>query len=506
MDFEDIRQWQGTAEAIAKELKRQIEQLGLSVEPPAVRTVRLWRSKQLLSQPKGQEFRFRQILEGLAVALLLKRGWTLAAIAQVLPSFRDATLEQQILAEADRQDPTWLPQMQTTTLPLPTGHASTIELAEDTVILLAQGILRQYTRILNRDIVRQDDRYMPSELYRAMCKLGRLYIESGQSDRAACVHTVLERARYPLDKLDKWELDIFCHPDFRFGQAILITPDLRVPTSDCAEIANTRGTFGEDNVIEHRLYQRLREATERLGIRHQHKAYTALRSLFGSRSLIGEHQLLEYLRDNDLTPLQGMIVDTFFDSVPDVWLIDGHAHRCAYCGTLMRPYPDRKLFPDGRCPIRQCLGHNSSKAKVSEKLDPNQDRLLIAQPQILTYWTGPAIDELAIFDAAIKNGLDAELYPESDQCDIGINRRNIGIDAKSYTSPVSLALRLNRSIGGLVHYRRRIIAVSDQLIEERPDYLSTFQSVLDKKGDAATLEILSVSQVIELLKKIKYEN
>jgi hypothetical protein len=271
-------------------------------------------------------------------------------------------------------------------------------------------------------------------------------------------------------------------------------------------LPNARGTFGEDNVIEHRLYQRLREATERLGIRHQHKAYTALRSLFGSRSLIGEHQLLDYLRDNDLTPLQGMIVDTFFDSVPDVWLIDGHAHRCAYCGTLMRPYPDRKLFPDGRCPIRQCLGHNSSKAKVSEKLDPNQDRLLIAQPQILTYWTGPAIDELAIFDAAIKNGLDAELYPESDLCDVAINGRNIGIDAKSYTSPVSLALRLNRSIGGLEHYRRRIIAVSDQLIEERPDYLSTFQSAIDKKGDPATLEILSVSQVIQLLKKIKYEN
>jgi hypothetical protein len=170
-------------------------------------------------------------------------------------------LEQQILAEADGQDPTWLPQMQTTTLPLPTGHASTIDLAEDTVILLAQGILRQYTRILNRDIVRQDDS-MPSELYRAMCKLGRLYIESGQSDRAACVHTVLERARYPLDQ---WDLDIFCHADFRLGQVILIDPDLRVPTPDCAEIANTRGTFGEDNVIEHRLYQRLREATERLG-------------------------------------------------------------------------------------------------------------------------------------------------------------------------------------------------------------------------------------------------
>lgn len=502
MYFEDDRQWQGTAEFLTKELKRRIEQLGLSVEPPAVRTVRSWRAKQLLSQPKGQEFRFRQILEGLATALLLKKGWTLAAIVQVLPSFPDATLEQQIIAEANCQDPSWLPPMQTGTLPLPTGHASNLDLAEDAVVLLAQGILRQYIRTLNREIVRQEDS-MPSELYRAMCKLGRLYIEAGKSDRAACVHTVLERARYSLDR---WDLNIFSQPDFRFRQAILIDPDLRVPTPDCAEIANSRGTFGEDNAIERRLYERLIEATEQLGSRQKHKAYTALRSLFGSRSLIGEHQLLDYLRDNDLTPLQGMIVDTFFDRVPDIWLINGQAHRCAYCGTLMRPSPDRKLFSDGRCPIRQCLGHDSSTAKVSEKLDPNRDRLLIAKPQILTYWTGPGIDELAIFDAAIKNGLDAELYPESDLCDIGINRRNIGIDAKSYTSPVSLALRLNRSIGGLIHYRRRIIAVSDRLIEERPDYLSTFRSAIDKKGDTATLEILSVSQVIELLKAIKYEN
>jgi hypothetical protein len=502
MYFEDDRQWQGTAEFLTKELKRRIEQLGLSVEPPALRTVRSWRAKQLLSQPKGQEFGFRQILEGLATALLLKKGWTLAAIAQVLPSFPDLVLEQQIIAEGDRQDPTWLPPMQTATLPLPTGHASTLDLAEDTVVLLAQGIMRQYTRTLNREILRQDDA-MPSQLYRAMCKLGRLYIEEGLPDRAACIHTVLEGAR---SSLEKWDLKIFRHPDFRFRQAILIDPDLRVPTSDCTEIAHSKGAFGEDNAIEHRLYERLREATERLGNRHRHKAYTALRSLFGSRSLIGEHQLLDYLRDKDLTPLQGTIADTFFDSVPDIWLINGQAHRCAYCGTLMRPYPDRKLFPDGRCPIRQCLGHESSTAKVSDKLDPNQDQLLIAKPQILTYWTGPGIDELAIFDAAIKNGLDAELYPESDLCDVAINGRNIGIDAKSYTSPVSLALRLNRSIGGLIHYRRRIIAVSDQLIDERPDYLSTFHSAIDKKGNPATLEILSVSQVIQLLKAIKYEN
>nr|CAD5928645.1 hypothetical protein NO713_01141 [Planktothrix pseudagardhii] len=502
MYFEDVRQWQGTAETLTQELKRQIEQLGLSVEPPAVRTVRSWRSKQLLSQPKGQEFGFRQILEGLATTLLLKKGWTLTAIAQVLPSFPDLVLEQQIMAETNGQDPTWSPPIHTAALPLPIGHASTQDLAEDAVVLLAQGVVRQFTRTLNREIVRQDDS-MPAELYRAMCKLGRLYIEEGLPDRAACVHTVLERGRYPLEK---WDLDIFRHPDFRFRQAILIDPDLRVPTSDCAEIANSKGTFGEDNVIEHRLHERLREATERLGSRRQHKAYTALRDLFARNSLIGEHQLLDYLVEKDLTPLQGMIIDTFFDRVPDIWLIDGSAHRCASCGTLMRPYPNQKLFPQGRCPIRQCEGHEPSNAKIGEKLDPNKDSLLIAKPQILTYWTGPAIDEVKIFDTARNYGLNAELYPESDLCDIAINDRSIGIDAKSYSSPVSLALRLNRSIGGLSYYRRRIIAVSDQLIEDNPYYLSTLQSTLDKKGDPANLEILSVSEIIQLLKGMKYEN
>ncbi len=124
----------------------------------------------------------------------------LAAIAQILPSFPDLLLEQQIIAEADGQDPTWSPPMQTVTLPLTPGQASTLDLAEDAVVLLAQGILRQYSGVLNREIVRQDDS-MPSELYRAMCKLGRLDIEAGLPDRAACVHNVLERARYPLLKI-----------------------------------------------------------------------------------------------------------------------------------------------------------------------------------------------------------------------------------------------------------------------------------------------------------------
>jgi len=370
-------------------------------------------------------------------------------------------------------------------------NPSPLALANDAIVLLAQGIMRQYTKVLNQEIVRQDDS-LSLELYKAMCKLGRLYIEEGRPDRAACVHAVLERARYPNYS---WGLEVFERDDFPFRQARLIESELRVPTADCAEIAHSSGAFGEDNVIERRLYEQLLEATEKVGRHRKHKAYTAVRELLGRRSLIGERQLIDYLNENDLTPLQGIINEAFFDSVPEIWLIDSFAYSCEYCGTLLRRNATGKI----QCPLRQCEGHEPSKVKNAKKIDPNDDRLLIAKPQILTYWTGPGIDELKIFDAAKQRGLDAKLYPESDLCDIAINDRQVGIDVKSYTDPVSLASKLNRGIGGLSNYSRRIIAVSDLLIKDNPDYVSTLQSNLNKEGEQTTLEIKSVKEVINSL-------
>lgn len=327
-----------------------------------------------------------------------------------------------------------------------------------------------------------------------MWRLGRLYIEEGKEDRAACIHDVLDRARYRFDA-PEWWLGIFQKPTFRFRQAILIDSVLNVPTPDCAVIANLAGAFGEDNLLEYRFHARLREAADRFG-RHRDSAYTAIRELLGRRSLICEREFAAWLIEHRLTPLQQTIIEEFFQSVPELWLLDGRAHRCANCGTLMRPHPDKARFPEGHCPIRQCNGKHPHR--VGERLDPMLG-LHVARPQILVYWTGPAIDDLSIYDEAKRRGLEADLYPETDLCDVAIGGRAIGIDAKSYSSPVSLALRLNRSIGGLMHYRRRIIAVGDELLDINPDYIATVRSCLDKRGSPSTLEILPVSAVINAL-------
>lgn len=492
--LEALRQWQGTADLLAEQLAHQIKELNLSVEVPVVRTVRLWRSKNIFSQPPKQKFGFRQILEGLATTLLLKKGWTLSAIAQILPSLSDLALEQQILAEVEGQDTTWLPEN------LVKDHRHQIDKAENAVVLLAQGILRLYTRLLaNQEIVRQDDN-LPIELYQAMCQLGRLYIEEGKIDQAACVHQVLNLARFPL-KNPQWNLALFQETEFAHQYLILIDSEFGVPTNDCGEIARKYGGFGEDNLIERRIYLQLSQATEKLGNRKDF-AYTKIRELLGRFSLISEHQLFVYLEEHNLTPLQREIFN-FYTEVPDIWLIKKLAHRCAYCGTLMRPYGNQK-YEDGQCPIWQCQGH--LKPKIAEKLDPQKEPLLIALPQILTYWTAPAIDELAIYDMAKEKGLEVELYPSSDQCDIAINHLEIGIDAKSYSSPFALATKLNYSIGGLKNYKHRIIAISDRLIQDNPYYLDKLRDKLDNTGYQATLNIMSVSQVINNIKEGKYEN
>ena len=142
MHFENVRDWEGTADALTQELRRKIDTLGLPVEAPNVRTVRSWRSKHLFSQAKGKNFGFRQILEGLASALFVKKGWTLKAIAEVLPSFDDLALEQQIIAEATNVEPTVSMEIKTRSLlqgSQERRHKS--NLAENAVILLAQGIL-----------------------------------------------------------------------------------------------------------------------------------------------------------------------------------------------------------------------------------------------------------------------------------------------------------------------------------------------------------------------------
>lgn len=486
--------WSGTAEDLADELGRVMRLLNLDIKVPSVRTIRLWRTKRLLGKDAKGRFTRRQILEALAATILFERGWSTSAIADAFASSNDSELER-IIREVN-------PPVDAVSLVAATaksGHRrGSNDVAEQAAVLLAQGILLQYRRILpGREIIRQDDT-VPSELQSAMSLLGRLYIEQGAEDRAACIHDVLSRSRCSLNSAE-WGIEIFQTDEFRFGNAVLIEPSLKVPTADCEVIAMLAGKFGEDNLVEYRLHNKLREAAERLAAR-RHAAYTGVRELLVRHPLIEERALVEFLDERSLSPLQRTVVDEFYDEVPEAWLIQGRIHRCSHCSALMRPHPDTRRFPGGVCPIRQCAA--KWPPKVGARIDPAVP-VLIAKPQVLAYWVGPGIDELQIYDEARRLGLDAELYPEADQCDVSIGGRIVGIDVKSYSSPVSLGLRLNSSIGGMIHYQRRIIAIGDDLFARNPDYGTMVRSMLEPRGEQSTLEIMDVSSVIAMLKEVR---
>jgi hypothetical protein len=464
--------WRGTAEELLKEVERILERSFPAIPAPSLRTIRLWRTKGVMSASGTRSFTGRQLLEAVAVLNLQGRGWSLAAIGDLLPRLDSAAVANRLSGDSD-----W-GEGGNASGSRHTRAANFVELA---AVLLAQGALKLYDRVLpRREIVRQDD-MLPTELHQAMCLIGRLYIEEGKPDRAGCVHDLLDRARLPLAD---WDLEAFRRDSFRFRDALLIDPDLRVPTQDALAVA-TSGGWGMDDIIESQLHARLRELVDRLGPT-RNAAYTSVREFVARRSLASESEIRDWFEDRKISAIQG-IVDDLYDHVPECWLISGRANRCAWCGTLLKPHPDVKRFPDGKCPLRQCSSKREPRA--GERLDPSG--LLVCRPQVLMYWTNPAIDELEVFDAAEKAGLDAELYPEGDRCDVSIGKDRVGIDVKCYTSPVSLAVRLNKGIGGLAGYRKRILAVPDSLIG-RPGYLDILKTTLDDSSEASTVQIKGV--------------
>ena len=71
------------------------------------------------------------------------------------------------------------------------------------------------------------------------------------------------------------------------------------------------------------------------------------------------------------------------------------------------------------------------------------------EKSVLAYWVGPGLAEVRIYDRLRTAGLNVVLYPDEDAADVGTADFRLGIDVKTYGSPVMLARRLSAGIGGL---------------------------------------------------------
>lgn len=351
-----------------------------------------------------------------------------------------------------------------------------------TAMMLARGLVDIYDRITLDGSAVQQDATMPSSARRALARLSRLCIEGGVEDIGSTIHLVMGRASGPLSG---WQVPAFA-PPFRFADVELVNSEFGVPTDDCRELARLGGS--EIDAAEDLHHEQLRAAVQSYPAAKRHHAYTSIR---------------EYVVRNPATPLdhlhrfitQGQhahaarAIASLYRTIPQNAIAGGLARTCGRCGSLL--WPDRDpAYPHGRCRVRRCaIEGDTIPGTIID--DPVTWRL--ATSAVLAFWVGPGFDETRLYDALREAGRQPILYPQSDAADVSLDALTIGIDVKTYSSPLLLGSRLSQSIGRLALFERRIVAVPAYKLRLNARYLEDLRLAYTGSD---RLEFASIADVL----------
>jgi hypothetical protein len=346
--------------------------------------------------------------------------------------------------------------------------AADMRSVEVTAVLLARGLLEVYDLAEASGKAVQQDASLPVSARRAMTLLSRLCLETGAAeDLGGNIHDVMHMACAPFRD---WGLRPLA-PPFPYADVSLIDRDLGVPTEDCREMARQGGS--EVAAHEELQHEALRTAVAGYPPRQRSAAYTAIRELVVRRPVIRVSDLLEFVTSGGHYAAT-QAIQSFYRPIPQAALFGGAARLCGHCGSLLWPERDVSAHPDGRCRIRQCRLAHPGSLRGEDIAEPGEWKLATAAS--LAFWVGPGLDEIRIHDALLAAGRASVLYPEADAADVGVDELEVGIDVKTYASPVVLAARLSHSVGRLGIFRERILAVPDDKIRLNPRYLEQLRA------------------------------
>lgn len=360
--------------------------------------------------------------------------------------------------------------------------------AEVTGIMLARALNEIHDQIASDGVPVRQDSSLPLTARRALSQLSAHCLLSGPryEDLGSSVHLLMAMACKPFGD---WGLPEFREP-YLYADVNLIDPDNAVPTEDCRELARL-GSGGEIALQEERHHERLQAAIKGLTAKQRSKAYTSLREFCVRNPAVTNAELHGHISKDGLIAAAQTLLSSY-RPIPLGALFGGKAHRCAHCRSLLWPDKDIASYPDGRCRIRQCrLAHPN--ASCGEVIDRPAD-WRVAIEGVLAFWVGPGLDEIRIFDALLAKGLQATLYPLADAADVGLDGLKVGIDVKTYASPLLLGARLTRSIGRLATFERKIIAVPDDKLRLNKRYLEQLRA---SYHGAEALEFRTTGSVIE---------
>lgn len=457
--------------------------LGIGGDLPDVRTLRLWRTKRLMSID-GRHFTRKNILEVLVWRKLQQRdGLSQQAAAQRARSLDEPRL---LLLLQD------------------TGNLPPPSIGPDPLItlqLLASGIVTLYSRVGKGAIVGHTDSHVtgientPVTLRQAMARLGHHYFAEEHEDRASSVHQLLNMCKRPLNE---WAPQALATLE-EYSGVVLVDPDYLdapVPSEACETIAETAaGARHVSDLIERQLHEHLREAIQQLSEADAERAYTRIREYVARHPLTSAGELGDLHHDDDV-PYAAITFLYKHVYVPvHAWdSRDGReVYQCRYCSGLIAAQQGN--WEKAAC----CLAGCREEHPTAENRRLPLAESYIARPEILKFWVDPARDELRIYDALRKMpGLRERviLYPHADRCDVSVADQ-AGVDVKDYRDPVILAQRLNRSSLGVFLYSDAILAIANRR------YTRTYQEQLEERltpDRKSRLKIMSVNQTIKYLK------
>ncbi|TAY52974.1 hypothetical protein [Rhizobium leguminosarum] len=351
------------------------------------------------------------------------------------------------------------------------------------VRLTARGLVDAFQMLKSSRDVFSPGPELPTTLRRAMALVSAVAMREGYPfDIASQINAFTVMTGRPVKT---WGPASFTECDER--DAILLDTGYGVPTAECFDLAELRT---EDDIREDLFHERLRSALRGLPAKHAASLYREVRQDIVRRPVRTRSEVLSFAQSN---PELAGEIPGFFKQLP-ASATDGHILRlCGHCQAPLFPSSDRRAFPMGRCAVRECRMAYPDPVMGSEHDVASPSDWRIADPAIMTFWVGPGLPEIKLYDELRAIRDDVELYPVMDMADVGIGGLAVGVDIKSYSSAAVLGERFSRDIGGLRAFKRRIVAVPDFWISIDRDYLKTAARVSSLKDG---IEFLSVGQVV----------
>jgi hypothetical protein len=312
---------------------------------------------------------------------------------------------------------------------------------------------------------------------RIMAMVSRFCLQSGLLDHGGEIHDLLSQCKQPLQD---W-LRIPALVDKGLGPIVLIDPEYGVPTPEAQDLAQGFSTMAAR--IEERLFDSLKESLKRYPAPSAAAYYTAIREFVVRNPVVSLEKLIDS-RPSMPGALWLGVQQEFYERIPSGLGRDGKVHLCAHCSSLMQAH---SLSGEMRCTSRAC--HRSRPAQLGQTLEAANARRVLRS--IHQYWVEPGIDEIFLFDAMVKDGFAAQLYPYQDAVDIAVG--DIGMDLKTYASPEILGAKFKNGIGGLAQYARKWVVIPDWLVSLTPNYLERLKGAMGEEA-RNRMQCLSTSQ------------